>query len=385
VRLRITLVAAFLFAAVAPASAADPAIRPSCGAAPSVDVTGLSAADLSAIGKLDLKGDAWSEVFAVYVVPAPGKQVGPALLGDYRLESDLLRFAPRYPLAAGVRYRAVLKLARLPGRAAANEPLVVEFSLPKLKTEAARVTHVYPTTDRLPENQLKFYLHFSTPMARGHVYDHIKLLDEHGKPIELPFLELEEELWDGRQQRLTLFCDPGRIKRGLKPREEVGPVLEEGKRYTLVVDAGLEDASGNPLKEPFRKSFRALAPDDTQPDPKTWKLQSPGAGTHEPLTITFPKPLDQALLERLLWVTDARGQKLPGTVTVAGQETIWQFKPAVTWNTGNYQLVADTRLEDLAGNSIARPFEVDVFRPIQREVKAETVKVPIVVSPLRHP
>jgi hypothetical protein len=42
--------------------------------------------------------------------------------------------------------------------------------------------------------------------------------------------------------------------------------------------------------------------------------------------------------------------------------------------------VADTRLEDLAGNSIAKPFEVDVFHPVQREIKTETVKVPFEIS-----
>ena len=32
--------------------------------------------------------------------------------------------------------------------------------------------------------------------------------------IELPFLEIDEELWDPAMMRLTLFIDPGRIKRG---------------------------------------------------------------------------------------------------------------------------------------------------------------------------
>ena len=115
------------------------------------------------------------------------------------------------------------------------------------------MAQVYPTADRLPENQLKFYVVFSAPMARGGVYRHINLLDERGKAVDLPFLELDQELWDKSAQRLTVFCDPGRIKRGLKPREEFGPVLVEGKRYTLVIDTGLEDANGNPLKERFQK------------------------------------------------------------------------------------------------------------------------------------
>src|SRR5262249_14915367 len=149
--------------------------------------------------------------------------------------------------------------------------------------------------------------------------------------------------------------------------------------YTLVVGPGLEDASGNVLKEAFRKPFTALPPDDTQPDPKAWKVQPPAAGTRDPLTVTLPKPLDHALLERLLWVADGRGRKLAGAVTTDRAETVWRFVPEAAWPAGAYELVADTRLEDLAGNSIARPFEVDVFHPVQREVKAEAAKVPFAV------
>jgi hypothetical protein len=47
---------------------------------------------------------------------------------------------------------------------------------------------------------------------------------------------------------------------------------------------------------------------------------------------------------------------------------------------GAYKLMIDTRLEDLAGNGIGRPFEVDVFRPIEREIKAEVVSVPFGVK-----
>jgi hypothetical protein len=302
------------------------------------------------------------------------------VLGTYRVEGGVLRFEPRYPFVPGVRYEAVFDPARSPLTSAWNVAAVKkEFSLARPKTEPARVTRVYPTADRLPENLLKFYLHFSAPMARGDVYRHLHLLDAKGKEVERPFLELDEELWDGTGRRLTLFCDPGRIKRGLRPREDLGPVLEEGKRYTLVVGPGLEDANGNVLKEPFRKPFAVLPPDDTQPDPKAWKVQAPAAGTRDALTVTFPKPLDHALLERLVWAADGRGRKLAGAVTTERGETVWRFAPEAAWPAGPYELVADTRLEDLAGNSIARPFEVDVFHPVQREVKAEAVKVPFAV------
>jgi hypothetical protein len=353
-----------------------PAIRLNGDAAKTIDVAGLSAKDLEAVGKLGLKDDEWRALFAVYVAPAEGKERGPALLGSYRVEEGMVRFEPRFPLVQGVRYQVVFEPARIPTRAVLKEKTVEkEILLAKPKTEPTIVTQVYPTTDKLPENQLKVYIHFSAPMSRGDSYKHIKLLDEKGKAVDLPFLELDQELWDSTGQRLTVFCDPGRIKRGLKPREEFGPVLEEGKSYTLVIERDLEDANGNRLKESFKKTFKALAPDDTQPDPKTWKVQAPAAGTKTPVVVIFPKSMDRALLERLVWVTDDRGHKPAGKATVTEKETIWQFTPEKPWEAGTYQLVADTRLEDLAGNSIARPFEVDVFRPVQREVKAETVKV----------
>src|SRR5262249_58737339 len=123
---------------------------------------------------------------------------------------------------------------------------------------------VYPSADVLPENLLKFYLHFSAPMSRGHSYDHIHLQDEAGKDVKLPFLEIDEELWDPTMTRLTLFIDPGRIKRGVRPLEEIGPALESGKSYTLVIDREWKDAAGNPLRDAFRKTFK-VGPTDREP------------------------------------------------------------------------------------------------------------------------
>ena len=93
-------------------------------------------------------------------------------------------------------------------------------------------------------------------MQRGNIYEHIHLCDSNGKPIELPFLEIDEELWDTTMTRLTLFIDPGRIKRGVLPLEEIGPSLEAGKRYTLVINREWKDGVGNRLKEEFQKKFK---------------------------------------------------------------------------------------------------------------------------------
>jgi hypothetical protein len=342
-----------------------------------VDVNGLDPVDLASLAKASFDANQWQTLFAVYVE----KQTGvPPVLGSYRLEENAIRFEPRFPLTPGIRYRAVFQPNRIPGRRQAKqEPLVAVISLAKPVKEPTVIERVYPSGDRLPENQLRFYIHFSRPMRQGEAYDHVHLLDSSGKPLDHPFLELDEELWDAQGQRFTLFFHPGRIKTGLKPREELGPILEAGKSYTLVIDPQWNDADGNELKGPYRKQFQAVAALEKSPDPKTWQIQSPRAGSAEPLKISFPGPLDHALLQRMLWITDAQDRKITGTVTVAEHETRWQFTPEHPWQTGSYQVVVDTRLEDSAGNSVRRPFEVDVFHPIERRIQVETTRIPFTI------
>ncbi len=339
------------------------------------DVTGLDPADLDRLRQANLETEQWQKLFPVSVAAGEGNQ--PAMLGSYRIEKGIVRFEPRFPLTAGLRYRAVFDLSRLPGRAGAARPLVATFDVPKAKQQPTTVVErVYPTASKLPENQLKFYIHFSAPMSQGEAYKHIRLLDASGKTIEAAFLELGEELWDADGVRFTLLIDPGRIKRGLRPREELGPVLEADKSYTLVIDSGWNDARGNPLKAEYRKEFRTGPEQDKAVDPKAWKIAPPPASSSAALEVRFARPLDHALLNRMLWVTDSRGQKVPGSVKVSAEETCFSFTPDRPWTAGTYQLVVDTSLEDLAGNNLRGPFEVDVLRPIQRHLETVTVSLP---------
>ena len=348
-------------------------------------VTGLSEKELQELARSHWKQEQWTALFLVCVDNTPTKEKSepPPVIGSYRIEANTLIFEPRFPLSAGLRFRAVFEPARLPGSNPAQaKAIVAHFTIPKApSTPTAKVHHVYPTNDVLPENLLKFYIHFSAPMSKGEAYQHIHLIGSGSKEVDLPFLRLEEELWNRDQTRFTLFFDPGRIKRGLKPREEVGPALEEGKSYTLVIDRDWADAQGNPLTESFRKSFRAGPPDDNPIDPKDWKLQTPAAGSLAPLDVTFSKPLDHALLERVIAVTDSADHELQGTITITEKETHWSFTPKQSWQADGYNLTVETTLEDLAGNSIGRPFEIDVFHPIQRQVRSETVKIPFKVGP----
>lgn len=342
--------------------AAEPAIRLDGKSKPQgFEVVGLTRAQLERLKNADL-----AKRFSVRVAGADIKNQ-PAVVGEYKITADTLRFEPQFPLAPGVRYRVVF-------HPESGKDVRAEFELPKPKAGPPTVvTQVYPSSDVLPENQLKFYIQFSAPMSRGEAYKRIQLLDEKGKPVEFPFLELGEELWEPKGTRFTLFFDPGRIKRGLKPREEVGPALEENKSYTLVIDSKWTDAAGQPLKQAFRKKFRVVAPDDKTPDPKEWKIAAPRAGGKTALTVRFPEPLDHGLLGRLLWVIDPAGKRVPGQIALGDHEKLWQFTPEQVWRAGAYKLVIDTTLEDLAGNSVGQPFEVDLFKPIDKKITSATV------------
>jgi hypothetical protein len=237
------------------------------------------------------------------------------------------------------------------------------------------VSAIYPSRATLPENLLKFYIYFSAPMSRGEAYQRIHLLNEKGKEVESPFLELPQELWDDRQTRFTLLLDPGRIKRELLPRELVGPALENGKKYTLVIDRTWLDADNKPLKESHRKAFTVGPPDEKVPDIKSWKLTPPSAGSLDPLIVDFPEPLDHAMLHRVLQIMDSRTKPLEGTIAVSREETRWEFKPKAVWQAGAYHLDVDSDLEDLAGNSLKKPFEVDLFKKVDRKVMPEQLQI----------
>jgi hypothetical protein len=186
---------------------------------------------------------------------------------------------------------------------------------------------------------------------------------------------LDQELWDRDNRRFTVLFDPGRIKRGLASLAEAGPALEAGKRYTLVVSREWRDGRGAPLVEDYRKTFRVSAADRVAPDPAKWRVTAPRAGTADALAITFPKPLDYALLQHEIEV-----KGVTGTVSVDRGETVWKFVPDKPWAAGNYQIVIRTTLEDLAGNHILRPFDVDTFDTVTRKVTAETVTLPLAVK-----
>lgn len=340
------------------------------------EVHGLPRELLERLSQRELATEVQS-VFTVSVARPESDELSP-MLGTSRVIQNRLVFEPRFPLVPGVTYVANLLPFEATGRTISQR-----FTLPKPRPETpTALLNVFPTSPELPENQLKFYLFFSRPMSRGQAYRHLGLFKENGEKVEGAFLEIAEELWDPTGTRFTLLMDPGRVKRGLKPREEDGPILEEGHRYTLIVDQAWSDAAGFELKEPVKKTFAVLAPDDEPLDTANWKIEAPADNNDHTLSVIFPEPVDRALLERVLWVETSDGARVAGTVTIDRQETRWRFQPVQSWNDeATYLLAVERILEDRAGNRIGRKFEVDVFDKIDRQVQPDIIRLPIRAEP----
>jgi hypothetical protein len=315
--------------------------------------------------------DQLADVINVYV--DSGVADVPPISGQRSIHGNELLFVPRYGLQQGTRYRVVIKI---PGGA----PVSKFFETPKADlTPTTSVEHIYPSAARLPENQLKFYIHFSAPMSRGEAYRRIHLLDESGTPVKMPFLELEQELWDLPAQRLTLFFDPGRIKRDVLPNQEMGPAIEAGHKYTLAIDEEWLDAQGKRLVAPARRAFTVGAADRKPLDVQSWKVTGPAAGSTNPLVVDFPEPLDHALMLRQLEVIDGAGNAVEGGMQTDRDEQRWVFTPATPWKAGAYGLRVGTNIADLAGNMIDRPFEVDRFDNVTERIARETRTIPFTV------
>lgn len=324
----------------------------------------------------------WAAIFRVVVAGGTPAEVAarPPVAGTYTADGAMIRFEPQFPFVPGVKYQATFDPSKLPGSDPKAGPVAIALTIPKPPPgPPTGITAVYPSADRLPENTLRFYVHFSGQMTRGDIYRHLKLLRDDGTEVPRPFLEIDEELWSADGLRVTLLFHPGRVKRGLVPREELGPILEAGRRYTLVISKEWKDADGRPLTAEVRKTFTAGPADDEPVNPDTWTLIPPRAGSDAPLIIRLAKPLDRALLGSMVWVTDAAGQKVEGQVTVGGGERVVTFAPAKPWRRDEYKLAVDTRLEDVCGNRVGEPFEVDVFKPVRRKVETETAERPFAV------
>jgi hypothetical protein len=85
--------------------------------------------------------------------------------------------------------------------------------------------------------------------------------------------------------------------------------------------------------------------------------------------------MDYPLLLRMIQVSGAHGE-VAGKVGVDRQETQWRFTPSEPWKAGDYRLIVDTAIEDLAGNHIGQAFDVDTFERITERITTSTIPLP---------
>ncbi|MET0168486.1 MAG: hypothetical protein ABW318_26275, partial [Vicinamibacterales bacterium] len=192
------------------------------------------------------------------------------------------------------------------------------------------------------------------------------------------FLPLEADFWSPDHTRYTLFFDPGRVKDDILPNRETGRPLRAGARYAIDIAQSWTDANGRPLRASYRQTFRVEPAVDEAINPAEWIFELPAAGTRDALTVRFPRPLDHGILARALAV-EASGQAFDGDSTLEGDDMKWVFRPAVVWRTGEYNLVAQSFLEDPQGNRIGRAFEELAEEEPTKTETAEPFRLPFTI------
>jgi hypothetical protein len=350
-----------------------------------VTVTHLNAQQLGALERVRLTDEDWQKILVVHA----GDSTGLPMLGAYVIAHDTLRFEPRFPPIRGTTYMARYDGAAFAVRTEKRAPSAADsVSTAKWTREPASgpatssVVDVYPTTDSVPMNLLRMYVQFSAPMTVGDGAEkHVRLLDERGAVVDKAFLIAAggQELWDPEHTRLTIFFDPGRIKRDLTPHEALGLPLRQGHSYSLIIDSTMHDARGLPLTRGYVKRFRVGPIDRTLPRVSAWRVVAPATGTFDPVTVELPEPLDHALLSRMLTVT--RGVNgvetvVSGGVATGNHDRRWTFTPSNPWAAATYVVKIDTELEDLAGNNLRRLFDVMPGDSAARGEEGAVVRIP---------
>jgi hypothetical protein len=228
------------------------------------------------------------------------------------------------------------------------------------------VVSISPAARSIPANTLRLYLTFDHP-ARGRVETRdVRLLDAAGHTIDGAFMDFGQDLWSPDGRRLTVLFDPGRVKRGVEGDGESAAPLQTAHNFIVLV-------SGQ------RFPYRVTPAVRTAITPRTWRLAVPAAGSREPLTVTFDREMDDALLRDQLELVDAQGRSQPGQVTTAEGGRVWSWRPEQGWRVGAYRLVVGNSLEDVSGNRVGEALDHDVD---SLDTPRESVAVPFKVE--RH-
>ena len=221
-------------------------------------------------------------------------------------------------------------------------------------TSAVAVTFS-PSVSTIPANALRLYVNFSEPMARGQASEYIYLESKEGTKLVNPFLNLNTELWNAEQTRLTLLFDPGRVKLGVGPNERYGAPLVEGREYSLVVNPEIKTARGMELGAEQSMLFKAGPAERTAFTPKNWRVSVPPSQSLTSVTIEFDRLMDAGVVLSQLAIKDKSGRQINGNAISGGKS--WSFTPSEPWQGQPYEIVVPPSLEDIAGNASHNAFD----------------------------
>ena len=276
------------------------------------------------------------------------------IAGSYEADNRSVRFTPQFSFVEGqdyvirVQHWSEDKEGEDKGVSHKLTPFKIQANTPIVKPE---VTAIYPSGDILPENVLRFYIHFSTPMKPHVAFDYIKLVDASGNVDDAAFMKFKQELWSEDRKRLTILMDPGRIKRNVATNLSLGAALHKGESYQLVVEEGWPTANSTEPLASFSKSFIVSDALRELPNSENWEITAPAIRTKDPLEIHFDRSFDHQLLHKDIKVFSAAGEEIQGKSLPGNHETEWHFQPNEAWENEQITIVVNSELEDVAGNN----------------------------------
>lgn len=300
---------------------------------------------------------------AVFVTNAAGENSPIPVQGVFSEYEDYLIFTPYYPFENGLTYTVRTKDFDT------DKYLFSTFILELSKRQdVAELLHIYPSAEELPENLLRFYLYFNTPMRKGEALQHIYLVDSKGNTDTQAFMQFKQELWSADGKRLTLLFDPGRIKRGVSTNLELGPALLEGNTYQLVISGEWQDVYGHKLGANVTKTFNVRAAYRTAIDINSWDVNKPEAESIQPITIQLDRIMDHALVQSMIQIKIEDNNDIEGSWKISESGSVLYFSPDEKWQKGNYEIVLDTGLEDVTGNNLNSLLD-DQLKPDQNTLR----------------
>ena len=309
------------------------------------EINGKAELDISVIPNFNTEKLDY-EYLSVFVKSEGKKYDSNAVQGRYTLKDNYLVFSPYFPFEKGMTYVARTKKPN-------GNYGFQSFQVGKKEAvDKAEILSIYPSANELPENLLRFYLYFNTPMKEGQALKHIQLIDAAGSIDDHAFMEFKQELWSADRKRLTILFDPGRIKRGVSTNLELGPALLKGNKYRLTISGTWQDVHGQALSVKTTKEFLVVKAYRQHIKVNELEILKPEVNSNHALRIHFGRIIDHALVQSMIRVEDEKKKLITGHWETSEEEKVVQFIPKEPWKKGTYRIIMDGRMEDVTGNNV---------------------------------